>query len=191
LGLERLFFKTGKELFKLTDGFGGLGKTIGSVFGISTGGAAKTAKNVADAAGGAKIAASTIANSIGGIISSATGVVSAISGVIGNFQMAKQESSLNAIELNTRKTTIFMGEQPQSLLWCAQKSTEYLGYVVGQLDVIGQLLTSGRLHVVTVADGAGGGGGTTVNMAGAYLLTDAALEDFVDRMAVMLKRRGF
>jgi phage-related protein len=45
------------------------------------------------------------------IVGMVTGIVSAISGVIGNFQMAHMETSLNAIEHNTRYTMMYVGER--------------------------------------------------------------------------------
>jgi hypothetical protein len=61
----------------------------------------------AGASGGATSAISSTLSSVTGIVGAVGSVVSAISGIIGNFQMAHQETSLNAIESNTRVGALY------------------------------------------------------------------------------------
>lgn len=90
-----------------------LSSILGSIFG-ATGSAASAAGGVASSAGGA---AGGAGGAVGGAVSGAVGSVlgfanlgvSIASGIVQGFQMAHQETSLNAIELNTRKTSMFIG----------------------------------------------------------------------------------
>lgn len=189
-------------LTKLTSKLLDVGGLMGKVFGgaTSVGGsvfsaASSAGGSVAGAAGSIGGGAAGAAGSVGGavasggttaIVGAVAGVVSAVSSVIGNFQMAHMNTALGRIEESTRYVKIWTGEQSQSLLWCAQKSTEYLGYAVKSLDMIG-LLNSQMLGTMQAGMG---GGGTTINMAGAYLLTDAALDDFIERFTRRLKTQG-
>jgi TP901 family phage tail tape measure protein len=99
---------------KLT-GSDGVSNALDKVFGVATDtatsvgttaatGAANTAANTATSTAGK--AAGTGISAMVGVVS---GVVSAISGVIGNFQMAKMETTLNAIEEGTRYSALFLG----------------------------------------------------------------------------------
>lgn len=65
-----------------------------------------------DTTGGAGgILGSAISSGIAPMISAITGVVSAVTGVISVFQNMHQETSLNAIEHNTRYSMMYLGEQ--------------------------------------------------------------------------------
>jgi tape measure domain-containing protein len=109
-------------------GFGGIidrvkevGSAIGGVFGGASGaassagqaaGGAGRAGGAAGSAGSAGSAAGTAAGtSVTAIVGAVAGVASAISGIIGNFQSAKQETTLNAIEHNTRYSMMYLGER--------------------------------------------------------------------------------
>lgn len=174
-------------LTKLASKLLDVGGIFGKVFSGGTGMIKSAAGGGTSAAGGASGgiggAASVASSGIAGIVGAVGSVVSAVSGVIGNFQMAHMNTALGRIEENTRYTKIWTGEQPQSLLWCAQKSTEYLGYAVKSLDMIGLL----QSQMLGLAQAGGAGGGTTINMAGSYLLTDSALDDFIERFSQRLK----
>lgn len=61
--------------------------------------------------GGAGGMGSAVSGGLTGWISAISGAVTAISSVIGNFQMAHMETSLNAIEHNTRYTMMYVGER--------------------------------------------------------------------------------
>lgn len=74
---------------------GAIGGTAGGVGG-SVGGAAGGVGGVAGGAAGAGV------SNLAGWISAGAGIASAISGIIGNFQNARQETTLNAIEESTR-----------------------------------------------------------------------------------------
>lgn len=74
-------------------------------------------------------AASGIASGLTGWIGAIGSAVTAISSVIGNFQQAHQETSLNAIEHNTRYTMMFVGERSDGgILGQAFKTNELLGW---------------------------------------------------------------
>jgi TP901 family phage tail tape measure protein len=140
---EELIGKLFKSLADLvSDILPGVGKALGGIFG-SGGAAAGAAGQVGGAAGGAGSAAGGAAGAAGGFasIAGAIGSIgSLVTGVIGNFQNARQENTLNAIEESTRYVKIWTGETSQSLLWCAQKSTEYLGYLNATADGLGKKL---------------------------------------------------
>lgn len=74
----------------LSKAFGGLGGTISSIFGGGGGG------------GGVSGAMSGLAGGVTGIIGAIGSMGSMISGIIGNFQNARMETTLNAIEESTR-----------------------------------------------------------------------------------------
>lgn len=124
-------------------GFGGIidaaknaGSVISDVFGAGSS-AAGGAGQAAGGAGGAGGAASGLASSsLAGIIGAAAGVGTLISSVIGNFQNAHQETSLNAIEENTRYAMIYLGKNGQSILWSTQTTAERLTYVNDSLDTL-------------------------------------------------------
>ena len=59
-----------------------------------------------------------------------TGIVSAISDILRNFQLARLEGSLNAIELNTRQTTRALTGAPELLA----KSAQMIGQAAGGIS---------------------------------------------------------
>jgi hypothetical protein len=134
-------------------GFGGIldaAKSVGSAIAGIFGGGASAAGNAAgtaastagQAAGGAASAGGSAASTVGSVAgSSITGIlgaafagVNAASSIFGNFQNARQETTLNAIEESTRYTMIYLGKQDQSVLWSTQTTAERLNYVNGSLD---------------------------------------------------------
>jgi len=139
---------------------------------------------------------SSAASGVAGIVGAVGSVVSAISGVVSNFQFAHMNTALGRIEESTRYLKIYTGEQSQSLLWCAQKSTEYLGYISASSDTIGRLNSEMLAHLqrITgagmVAPAASTGGDMYVSMEGAYLISDYQMGDFADRLIRLLKSRG-
>ena len=103
-------------------GLGGIGTMLSSIGdGFKTifgaGGVAESSiKHTTDAAGaaassGASGAGSGATSALGGltgIVTMVSGVITAISSVIQNFQMMKMETTLNAIEWNTRKSSLHL-----------------------------------------------------------------------------------
>ena len=94
---------------------GALTAAVGADAGVNAAGAGinaagGAAKGIGGAIGG--IAGGTV----GGVVNMVSGVVSAISSVVGNFQMAKMETTLNAIEESTRYLKIGLVTQGDSLL---------------------------------------------------------------------------
>lgn len=96
-----------------------IGDKFGDIFG-KTGGiesAAGGVPGVGGAGGGAGGAGGAAAGAgLAGTIGAIGSVASAISGIIGNFQMAKMETTLNAIEESTRYLKIGLVTQADSLL---------------------------------------------------------------------------
>jgi tape measure domain-containing protein len=90
-----------------------LGESVGKVFGIGADVADKVpgVPSVPDKVPGVPGtggAGATAGAGLAGIVGAVGSVVSAISGVIGNFQMAKMETTLNAIEHETRYSQIHL-----------------------------------------------------------------------------------
>lgn len=197
--LETQLTRVSKLVLKLVGDFGGLGKVINGVFGSGAVGGGGTIFSAASGGASTAAGATGIGGSIGGaassgiagIVGAVGSVVSAVSGVVSNFQFAHMNTALGRIEESTRYVKIWTGEQSQSLLWCAQKTTEYMGYAVKTLDGIGSM-TSQMLALAQQGKGVAvaGAGGVQVNMAGAYILTDSALDEFAGRLMRRLKENG-
>lgn len=148
---EYLVGKLFKSLGELvTDILPGVGKALSDVFGKGAG-AASTAANAAqqaagagaDAGAGAANTAGSIGSAVAGsgvtaIVGAIGSVGSMVSGIISNFQNAKQETTLNAIEESTRYTKIWTGEGSYSILQNTGKTRELLGYLNTTADAIGR-----------------------------------------------------
>jgi len=104
---------SGKGLGGVLDSIKSIGKAISDVF--SSGSSAASAAGGATSAGGAASGAggigSAASSGLTGLISAISGVVTAVTGIFGIFQNMHQETSLNAIEHNTRYSMMFLGEQ--------------------------------------------------------------------------------
>ena len=90
---------------------GDLGSALDDVFKKSSSVTTPGAGAGGSPGGGAGGAASAVSGGLTGWITAISGAVTAISSVIGNFQMAHMETSLNAIEHNTRYTMMYVGER--------------------------------------------------------------------------------
>jgi hypothetical protein len=111
----------GKGLGGVMDSLKSIGSTASSIFGgggstpiggnVPISAAAGGIGDAGGAGGAASSIGSAVSGSISGVVSAVSGVVSAVTGVIGVFQSAHQETSLNAIEHNTRYTMMYVGEQ--------------------------------------------------------------------------------
>jgi TP901 family phage tail tape measure protein len=119
--------------------FGGGGKDIvGEVTGTA-GGPAASIPGTGGGAGGAAGAAA--GSSIAGIAGAVGSIAGAVSGIIGNFQNAHQETSLNAIEHNTRYSMMYLGERGDGgILGAMFKVQENTQYLPAQLDGLNQKL---------------------------------------------------
>lgn len=83
--------------------------------------------------------AGAVGNSLSGWISAIAGVATAIEGIVGIFQNMHQETSLNAIEHNTRYTMMYVGERADGgILGQAFKTNEYLSFgpIVKALEMV-------------------------------------------------------
>jgi tape measure domain-containing protein len=166
-------------LSKLSKKLLDVGGLFGTVFGGGTGVVKSVSGGMGDlggaATGGIGGAATAASSGLAGIIGAAGSVVSAISGVIGNFQMAGMNKTLDLIEHEVRYSQIH-------LLNTLNKANEFWPYIKSVWESLIRMETAG---------GFGGGGGTVnVSMAGAYLMSDAQMGDFADRLARFLKARG-
>jgi TP901 family phage tail tape measure protein len=118
--------------------FGGGGKDIvGEVTGA--GGPAASIPGTGGGAGGAAGAAA--GSSIAGIAGAVGSIAGAVSGIIGNFQNAHQETSLNAIEHNTRYSMMYLGERGDGgILGAMFKVQENTQYLPASMDGLNQKL---------------------------------------------------
>ena len=93
-----------------------------------------------------------------GIVGAVGSAVSAISGIIGNFQNAQQETTLNAIEHNTRYSMMYLGERSDGgILTAIFKMSEQVSWGPGVKAT--EQLRDAFIDWV----GSGGKGGATYN----------------------------
>jgi tape measure domain-containing protein len=112
-------------------GNGGVGAVAGGGSGIPTGGGG----GIPGGGGGAGGAGS--AGSLAGTISAIANVGTLISSVIGNFQNARQETTLNAIEHNTRYSMMYLGERGDGgILGRLFDIADKMQFVPGLLDAL-------------------------------------------------------
>lgn len=128
----------GKGLGGVLDRIKDIGSSIGGVFSGGGGSAASSAggASIPSGGGGSGVGAAAGAGTAA-VVGAVAGVVTAISGVIGNFQMAHQETSLNAIEHNTRYSMMFLGERADGgILGQMFRIADAIQYVPGLLDAV-------------------------------------------------------
>jgi TP901 family phage tail tape measure protein len=133
-----------------------LGKSISDIFTTISGTAASTAGGVASTAGGVASSGGSAAGGAGSAVSGGlTGWLGAIgslgsmvSGIVGNFQNARQENTLNAIELNTRILSMFYMASGGIM----DKFTELWGWV-GDMHTGLQILVDRSLKPYDIMDG--------------------------------------
>jgi hypothetical protein len=107
-GVSDAIKKFGSDIGGLFSGSGGGGGSIPtSVPGLPNVGATPSAPGGGAASAGAGILGSSLTS----VISAVSGAISAVTGVIGVFQSMHQETSLNAIEHNTRYTMMYVGDR--------------------------------------------------------------------------------
>ena len=152
--------------------FGGATSVGGSVFSAAASGGAGAAGSVGSAASAAGGIASA---GITGIVGAVASIGTLVSGIVGNFQNAKLEGTMNQVERNTAAGSIH-------LMNTLNKANEYWPYMKNCWESLIRMEQRGM--------GLTGGGGVQVNMAGAYLLTDSALDDFIEKIALRLKTQG-
>jgi tape measure domain-containing protein len=109
--IEEGFKKLIPYLKTVLDHLGSIGKLIEKVFGIgasvpSGGSSGGSSIPGVGGGGGASGAAGALGSGLSGALTAAFTGVTAVSSIIGNFQNAHQETSLNAIEHNTRYAEI-------------------------------------------------------------------------------------
>lgn len=195
LAIEKTFAAIGREIAGVVAKIPGLAK-LGSIFGMGGGaasaaGAAATASSTAAAAG--QIASQT-AGTVGKVIGSSftalagvvTGAISAVTGVIGVFQAARQEGSLNAIEWNTRKSSLHL----EDILRRINEGIPGFGDVQLRIVEVRDVLIGWDQYITSGLKLAGGGGNITINMDGANFIGFRDLDAFLDELVRRLKQRG-
>jgi hypothetical protein len=175
-------------LTKLSKKLLDVGGVFGTVFSGGTGVAKSAAGGAGSAAGGLSGmlgaggsassgvgGAMAAANPVTAMVTAVSSAVTAISSVVSNFQFAAMNKTLDLIEHEVRYSQIH-------LLHTLNKANEYWPHMKSVWESLIRMETAG---------GFGGGGGTVnVSMAGAYLMSDAQMGDFADRLARFLKARG-
>jgi len=175
----------GEGLGAVSSALDGLGVKVSSIFG---GGASAAAGSVTDiagsaggAGGGAGSAVGAASSGIWGAIGAIGSVGSMVSGIISNFQNARQEGTLNAIELNTRYAMEYLGNRAdqgilgvlfsinEQLSWgplvkAAESTRDILlslgaSYINPSLDTI-------KSTALEIRDKIGGIGSVTINVSG-------------------------
>jgi tape measure domain-containing protein len=157
---EELVGKLFKELKNLADDIlPSVGRSLAGVFGKSADSiadAAGKAEGAADKIGGAQVpgggggggGAAAAGSGLAGIVSAVGSIGTMISSIVGNFQMAKQETSLNAIEHNTRYSMMYLGERSDGgILGVLFRISEYLQWVQPTLENI-ENKTYGKLSEI-------------------------------------------
>jgi TP901 family phage tail tape measure protein len=127
----------GKGLGGVFDSLKDIGKAATDIFqkGGDVAGAAPGVPAAGGGAGGAGGAGSAVSAGLTGWIGAIGSAVTAISSVISNFQQAKMETTLNAIEESTRRTLLYVGDRGD-------------GGILGQAFRIASALEFGPLVVV-------------------------------------------
>ena len=155
----------------------GLGNKIGGAISGAlggAGGAASAAGTVASTVPGATSsgaeAMASAASSLTGAITAISGVVSAISSIIQNFQLARLEGTMNAVEANTRFLNIevkdMMDNHLSQLVFWTTYNANQIHEQINQLDAIYNRLGDSQGPHAQVggfgtSGGSGGGGGSS------------------------------
>lgn len=141
-------------LSKLISSFWDLDGVMGKIFGTATSGIANTTASitgtVANTAANAGNAASNAASNAGnaaasagisgamGVVGAVSSAISAVSDIISNFQLARQENTLNAIEKSTRYLCVDMVENQPNVRTLLHGVFEMMGYLVDDSREFGQ-----------------------------------------------------
>lgn len=164
--------------------FGGITNSAGAV-GTAAGAAGGLGKAAGSSAGGV---ATGIAGGLTGIVGAVGSVVSAISGVISNFQLARQENTLNAIEQEVRYSQIH-------LHYILDKANDLWPFMRHSHDRLAQIINGGLGifnrpdSVLQVAMSVAGGAVSTINVTGNFIgFRD--LDELVDAIVTRMKARG-
>ena len=191
---------SGKGLGGVLDRIKDIGEGIGKIFGIGADTASKVPTTPPVPGGVPPPAGSAAGSGLAGVVGAVGSVVTAVSSIISNFQLAKQETTLNAIEESTRYVKIWTGEQSQNMLWCLQTMTERSGYMVTALDAIGRFASEqlGWLQRIGAAVEAGAGNGVSsiVNGGSAIIIShnvfrsESDIDYILDQLAIRMRETG-
>lgn len=127
-----------KAMEPLSASISGISGKLGDLIGVS-GNAASNIPGVPGVGGNNPStpggAAGAAASGALGWVSAIGSVATAVSSIVSNFQLARQEGTLNAIEHNTRYGMMFLGERADGgIVMAALACVEYLTYVNASLD---------------------------------------------------------
>lgn len=188
LGLERLFKYMGTGLAKLGSQLPSLG-SLGKILGGSASAAPAAANTAANATGGLNAALGTATSGLMGTLGAIGSLGSMVSGIVGNFQ--------------TAKTNKLLGETTRGIIGLVGNSTglneqmnRYLPALQGIHERLMEIRNLGVRVFTTdsplevVGAGISGGGGVTINMAGASFIGFRDLDAFLDELARRLRQRG-
>lgn len=191
LGLERLFHMMGGGLAGLTRNLPGLG-SLGAILGGGgrVAGAATSVGGAAASAPGAAGAMTAVTSGLMGTLGAIGSLGGMVSGIIGNFQ--------------TARTNRLLGETTRGIIGLVGNSTglnEQMNRYLPALEGIHERLmeirnlgvrvfTTDSPLAVVGAGISGGGGGITINMAGASFIGFRDLDAFLDDLARRLRQRG-
>lgn len=203
--LGKLMVEVFKKIKDAIFGAGEAAKATADTIATATKTAANAAGPVAGAASGAAGAASKAAGSAGSGISGALStagavgsVVSAVTGVVGMFQNMHQETTLNAIELNTRMTAIPLGQGEGGGIFGWLKSIYYqlsfvmTGQVYNIIDLLRQMSDAMVWGIYPEGSTAGAmGGGITMNFNAPITVQSNDPEQFVRQLKAQRVARGY
>lgn len=192
--LDPFSMAVGKLLDGLTSGLTSFlsefGSRLAGIFGGAASSAvAQAAGTAAQAAGSAGSTAGNIAGGIaGGTISGTLGAIGSLgsfaTGIISNFQNARQEGTLNAIEYNTRASRIHLQVIIEDFLWKMRTHTEWImnhaETHTNQLDAIYNVLDS------RLGNGGNGSGSQTITI-NMPVTTSADPVEFASKVRTVLK----
>jgi TP901 family phage tail tape measure protein len=188
LGLERLFKSMGTGLAKLGSQLPGLG-SLGKILSGSKSAAPAAANTAVNSTGGLNAALGTATSGLMGTLGAIGSLGTMVSSIFGNFQ--------------TAKTNKLLGETTRGIIGLVGNSTglneqmnRYLPALQGIHERLMEIRNLGVRVFTTdsplevVGAGISGGGGTTINMAGASFIGFRDLDAFLDELARRLRQRG-
>ncbi len=133
----------GDAFSKMTsDAVTGIGQIDTAISGVApaAGGAASGASGATSAIGQVT---SSLLSSISSIVGMVTGAISAVTGIISVFQNMHQETTLKAIEHETARMAIYLGDQAgNNIQFYTGKTFEWLGYIRTDMNAsLGSIFT--------------------------------------------------
>lgn len=217
-GLDSIFLKIGAQIKDLiVKHLPGLAGALGKIFGAG-GIGNPMIKNATDAVGGvagqagsaAGGTASAAAGGLTGIFGAIGSIGSMVTGIIGNFQNARQENTLNAIEHEVRYSQIHLSYilEKANEFWPRLADLAWLGTldvrlmaILGVVEESREILRSMNLALMSAvqfmapalpAPGNVGAatGGLTINFYGPVYGGEAGMRELTDKLITSVRQRG-